>query len=48
MSLKLGDLAPNFTTNIIEDIIQFPMHLGSNWSDLFSDKVIFNQVWMKN
>ena len=47
MSLKIGDLAPNFATNILEDIIQFSMHLESNWSDLFSDKVILNQVWMK-
>jgi alkyl hydroperoxide reductase subunit AhpC len=44
MSLKLGDLAPNFTANTTEGVIKFHEYLGSNWGVLFSHPADFTPV----
>ena len=44
MSLRLGDLAPNFTTDTSEGTINFHEWLGDSWGVLFSHPADFTPV----
>jgi alkyl hydroperoxide reductase subunit AhpC len=44
MSLRLGDVAPNFTASTTEGTIDFHQWLGSNWGVLFSHPADFTPV----
>jgi thioredoxin-dependent peroxiredoxin len=44
MSLRLGDLAPNFTTETSEGTINFHEWLGDSWGVLFSHPADFTPV----
>jgi alkyl hydroperoxide reductase subunit AhpC len=44
MSLRLGDVAPNFTANTTEGIIDFHQWLGNSWGVLFSHPADFTPV----
>ena len=44
MSLRLGDLAPDFTTNTSEGKINFYEFLGDSWGVLFSHPADFTPV----
>jgi alkyl hydroperoxide reductase subunit AhpC len=44
MSLKLGDLAPPFTADSTEGVIDFPAWLGGSWGVLFSHPKDFTPV----
>ncbi len=44
MSLRLGDVAPNFTANTTEGTIDFHQWLGSSWGVLFSHPADFTPV----
>ncbi|MBD0260721.1 MAG: redoxin domain-containing protein, partial [Cytophagales bacterium] len=44
MSLRLGDVAPNFTANTTEGVIDFHQWLGNSWGVLFSHPADFTPV----
>ncbi len=44
MSLRLGDVAPNFTANTTEGTIDFHQWLGNSWGVLFSHPADFTPV----
>jgi len=44
MSLKLGDVAPNFTANTTEGPIDFHQWLGNSWGVLFSHPADYTPV----
>jgi alkyl hydroperoxide reductase subunit AhpC len=44
MSLRLGDVAPNFTAHTTEGVIDFHQWLGSSWGVLFSHPADFTPV----
>jgi thioredoxin-dependent peroxiredoxin len=44
MSLRLGDIAPNFTTNTTHGVIDFHEYLGDSWGLLFSHPADFTPV----
>src|ERR1700744_2411467 len=44
MSLRLGDIAPNFTANTTEGQIDFHQWLGSSWGVLFSHPADYTPV----
>jgi len=44
MSLKLGDIAPDFTAETTEGIISFHQWLGNSWGVLFSHPADFTPV----
>ena len=44
MSLRLGDVAPDFTAETTEGTIQFHDWLGSSWGVLFSHPADFTPV----
>jgi alkyl hydroperoxide reductase subunit AhpC len=44
MSLRLGDLAPNFTAQTTEGVIDFYEYLGDSWGILFSHPADYTPV----
>jgi alkyl hydroperoxide reductase subunit AhpC len=44
MSLRLGDVAPNFTASTTEGVIDFHQWLGNSWGVLFSHPADFTPV----
>jgi alkyl hydroperoxide reductase subunit AhpC len=44
MSLRLGDVAPNFTASTTEGVIDFHQWLGTSWGVLFSHPADFTPV----
>ena len=44
MSLRLGDIAPNFVAQTTEGEIDFHQYLGDNWGVLFSHPADFTPV----
>lgn len=44
MSLRLGDLAPNFSATTTEGTIEFHQWLGNSWGVLFSHPADFTPV----
>lgn len=44
MSLRLGDVAPNFTANTTEGTLDFYEYLGNSWGILFSHPADFTPV----
>lgn len=44
MSLRLGDVAPNFQATTSEDVIDFYEYLGSSWGVLFSHPADYTPV----
>jgi alkyl hydroperoxide reductase subunit AhpC len=44
MSLRLGDVAPNFTANTTEGTLDFYEYLGTSWGILFSHPADFTPV----
>ena len=44
MSLRLGDVAPNFTASTTEGVIDFHQWLGNSWGMLFSHPADFTPV----
>jgi alkyl hydroperoxide reductase subunit AhpC len=44
MSLRLGDIAPNFTASTTEGVIDFHQWLGNSWGVLFSHPADFTPV----
>jgi len=44
MALRLGDIAPNFSANTTEGVIDFHQWLGNSWGVLFSHPADFTPV----
>ncbi len=44
MSLRLGDIAPNFKANTTEGVIDFHEYLGNSWGILFSHPADYTPV----
>lgn len=44
MSVRLGDIAPNFTANTSEGVINFYEYLGDSWGVLFSHPADYTPV----
>ena len=44
MSLRLGDIAPNFSANTSEGVIDFYKYLGDSWGVLFSHPADYTPV----
>ena len=44
MSLRLGDIAPNFSANTSEGVIDFYEYLGDSWGVLFSHPADYTPV----
>jgi alkyl hydroperoxide reductase subunit AhpC len=45
MTLKLGDIAPDFEANTTEGKIRFHDWIGDHWAVLFSHPKDFTPVW---
>ena len=44
MSLRLGDIAPDFTARTSEGVIHFYEYLGNSWGVLFSHPADYTPV----